>query len=231
MAPDHTRAVAEYDRAIRRVLAGNALIETHKAAILRRCRSRTNCSTSAGRRGTEESLRQPNGEVRRAAAGRAGRGPRARWADQRRSHRRGPPGVGSGSPVHLVRGDEPLDVIRDAGRKPELCRQASTVADPAWRRSRFSRMVRGRRRRRRACRGCRGPVAGRRTRRVPGVAYVAECLLQGVVAAPERQGRPEAVQERQVAQRPGDCGQVLEQLPTPGLTTARWPGGHRRRRA
>jgi len=33
--PEHTRAVAAYlDREIRKVLGGNALIETHKAAIL-----------------------------------------------------------------------------------------------------------------------------------------------------------------------------------------------------
>lgn len=33
--PDHTRAVAAYlDREIRKVLGGNALMETHKAAIL-----------------------------------------------------------------------------------------------------------------------------------------------------------------------------------------------------
>ena len=35
VSPEHTKAVAAYlDREIRKVLGGNALIETHKAAIL-----------------------------------------------------------------------------------------------------------------------------------------------------------------------------------------------------
>jgi cell division protein ZapA len=65
--PDHTRAVAAYlDREIRKVLGANALIETHKAAILAAMqitdelfRERTTA------RLVEEELRGLGNEVRR----------------------------------------------------------------------------------------------------------------------------------------------------------------------
>ena len=65
--PEHTKAVAAYlDREIRKVLGANALIETHKAAILAAMqitdelfRERTNS------RDIEEHLRSLGNEVRR----------------------------------------------------------------------------------------------------------------------------------------------------------------------
>ena len=66
-SPEHTRAVATYlDREIRKVLGTNALIETHKAAILAAMsitdellRERTTAKV------VEEELRGLNAEVRR----------------------------------------------------------------------------------------------------------------------------------------------------------------------
>lgn len=66
-SPEHTRAVATYlDREIRKVLGANALIETHKAAILAAMsitdellRERTTAKV------VEEELRGLNAEVRR----------------------------------------------------------------------------------------------------------------------------------------------------------------------
>ena len=65
--PEHTKAVADYlDREIRKVLGANALIETHKAAILAAMqitdelfRERTNA------RVVEDELRGLGAEVRR----------------------------------------------------------------------------------------------------------------------------------------------------------------------
>lgn len=65
--PDHTRAVAEYlDREIRKVLGANALMETHKAAILAAMQITDELFRERKQaRAVEEELRDLGQEIRR----------------------------------------------------------------------------------------------------------------------------------------------------------------------
>lgn len=65
--PDHTKAVAEYlDRTIRRVLQGNPLLETHKAAMLAAMQITDELFRErSSSRAADESVRSLIAEVRR----------------------------------------------------------------------------------------------------------------------------------------------------------------------